>query len=360
MAIKWLYNFHTGKLDQTSVEDAWLLNGNTLGAKKTIGSIDNQDFGIITNGLDRVTVLGSNGYVGIGTTNPLHRLDVVGNININTNGTAMLMSSYQGADSVGYNSFIGGGGQSSIGEVGATYKGSYNSAQGVNALFSNTTGFNNSAQGLSALRFNTTGNSNSAQGVNALYFNTTGNSNSAQGMNALFSNTTGNYNSAQGLSALRFNTTGNSNSAQGVSALYSNTTGYYNSAQGYAALFSNTTGYYNSAQGASAGRSITTGSSNTFVGYYAGYHASQLTSAVNSMALGNGTYTTANNQVVLGNDSIVETLLKGKVTLNNIQVFSQYTTATEPAYVKGAQFFNTTLNKMRIGGATVWETVQST
>ncbi|HNU95497.1 MAG TPA: hypothetical protein PKK32_00825, partial [Candidatus Paceibacterota bacterium] len=26
----------------------WLLNGNTLGSKKTIGSIDNQDFGIIT------------------------------------------------------------------------------------------------------------------------------------------------------------------------------------------------------------------------------------------------------------------------------------------------------------------------
>ena len=80
MAIKWLYNFHTGKLDQTSVEDAWLLNGNTLGAKKTIGSIDNQDFGIITNGLDRVTVLGSNGYVGIGTTNPTYKLDVNGTI----------------------------------------------------------------------------------------------------------------------------------------------------------------------------------------------------------------------------------------------------------------------------------------
>jgi len=63
--------------------------------------------------------------------------------------------------------------------------------------------------------------------------------------------------------------------------------------------------------------------------------------------------------VVLGNDSIVETLLKGKVTLNNIQVFSQYTTATEPAYVKGAQYFNTTLNKMRIGGASAYETVTS-
>ena len=38
----------------------------------------------------------------------------------------------------------------------------------------------------------------------------------------------------------------------------------------------------------------------------------------------------------------------------------QFTTATEPAYVKGAQFFNTTLNKIRIGGATAYETVTST
>jgi hypothetical protein len=37
----------------------------------------------------------------------------------------------------------------------------------------------------------------------------------------------------------------------------------------------------------------------------------------------------------------------------------QFTTATEPAYVKGAQFFNTTLDKMRIGGATAYETVTS-
>jgi hypothetical protein len=40
-------------------------------------------------------------------------------------------------------------------------------------------------------------------------------------------------------------------------------------------------------------------------------------------------------------------------------ILGQYTTATEPAYVKGAQFFNTTLNKMRIGGATAYETVTS-
>jgi hypothetical protein len=37
----------------------------------------------------------------------------------------------------------------------------------------------------------------------------------------------------------------------------------------------------------------------------------------------------------------------------------QATTAAAPAYVKGAMYFDTTLNKLRIGGVTAWETVTS-
>ena len=37
----------------------------------------------------------------------------------------------------------------------------------------------------------------------------------------------------------------------------------------------------------------------------------------------------------------------------------QYTTANAPAYKKGAMYFDTTLNKLRVGGATAWETVTS-
>lgn len=37
----------------------------------------------------------------------------------------------------------------------------------------------------------------------------------------------------------------------------------------------------------------------------------------------------------------------------------QATTVAAPAYVKGAMYFDTTLNKLRIGGATAWETVTS-
>jgi hypothetical protein len=34
-------------------------------------------------------------------------------------------------------------------------------------------------------------------------------------------------------------------------------------------------------------------------------------------------------------------------------------TASAPAYVKGAIYFDTTLNKLRVGGASGWETVTS-
>ena len=37
----------------------------------------------------------------------------------------------------------------------------------------------------------------------------------------------------------------------------------------------------------------------------------------------------------------------------------QATTAYAPAYVKGAIYFDTTLNKLRVGGATAWETITS-
>jgi hypothetical protein len=49
----------------------------------------------------------------------------------------------------------------------------------------------------------------------------------------------------------------------------------------------------------------------------------------------------------------------GNIASTGFMKSGQFTTATEPAYVKGAQFFNTTLNKMRIGGATAYETVTS-
>ena len=55
----------------------WLKDGNTIGAKKTIGSVDNFDVGIITNNVERITVL-KDGKVGIGTTAPQEKLHISG------------------------------------------------------------------------------------------------------------------------------------------------------------------------------------------------------------------------------------------------------------------------------------------
>ena len=151
----------------------------------------------------------------------------------------------------------------------------------------------NSAIGDGALQSNTTGYYNLANGVNALYSNTTGYSNTANGFQALYSNTTGYQNTANGVNALLSNTTGFDNTANGVNALYSNTTGYSNTANGFQALYSNTTGYQNTANGFQAGygatgtNANTTGSNNTFIG----------NEAVGSSA-------TASNVITLGNSAI--------------------------------------------------------
>jgi hypothetical protein len=131
-------------------------------------------------------------------------------------GTAILFSSFKGANSDGNNIFVGGGGQSSVGAVGSTYLGSDNSAFGMNALLGNTTGFYNSAFGHDALLSNTTGYDNSAFGMNALLGNTTGFYNSAFGWQALSSITTGTNNTAIGYSTGMNLTTGSDNTIIGA------------------------------------------------------------------------------------------------------------------------------------------------
>jgi Chaperone of endosialidase len=110
-----------------------------------------------------------------------------------------------------------------------------NTAIGVEALLSNTTGTDNTASGVLALASNTTGSSNTASGIFALLANTTGFNNTASGRSAAQFNTTGSSNTASGFSALTFNTTGFANTASGVLALQSNTTGNLNTAIGFAA-----------------------------------------------------------------------------------------------------------------------------
>ena len=96
-------------------------------------------------------------------------------------------------------------------------------------------GIQNTALGLGALQSNTTGSYNTAIGEAALRDNTSGSENMASGQGALIENSTGSGNTAIGTQALQHNTTGSQNTAYGLGALTSNATGNNNIAIGYAA-----------------------------------------------------------------------------------------------------------------------------
>ncbi len=266
-----------------------------LYAKTAGGGASGADIDWIISGNDMYS--GVPGNVGIGTTSPGEKLDVEGNINVDSvykiNGETVLSVAGTentlvgvdvGPNNTGYNnSAVGyqalysnttGFFNSAVGHM-ALYSnttGRDNTAVGTRALWSSTTGGNNSAVGRGALYANTTGEDNSAVGRIALYSNTTGFDNTAIGKEALRSNTTGYQNSAVGNEALWSNSTGNSNSAIGSRALYFNTTGSNNSAMGNYALQSNTEGFDNSAMGYQAGYSNSIGSGNVFLGFQAGYN----------------------------------------------------------------------------------------
>jgi hypothetical protein len=98
-------------------------------------------------------------------------------------------------------------------------------------LLSGNTG--NTALGISALETNTTGTDNTAVGIGALAENITGSNNTAVGLLALQNNTSASNNTAVGEGALQTNTTGTNNTAVGASALVNNITGTNNTAIGY-------------------------------------------------------------------------------------------------------------------------------
>jgi hypothetical protein len=227
---------------------------------------------------------------------------------IKTNGTGALFSTYRNpTNSDGYNIWIGGGGYSVIGNPGYTLFGSYNTALGYGALFSDNSGFENTAVGYCALHANTgdwTGGAyNTAIGTNALSTNTTGNYNDAHGWQALYLNTTGSQNAALGTNSLNGNTQGNYNTAVGTSSLGNNTTGSFNTAIGWQA-------------GENGGVPLNTMSYCTFLGASA---LATIDGIVNSTAIGYGAQVTASNQMVYGNASVAAHVFPhGTVTISNL------------------------------------------
>ena len=168
-------------------------------------------------------------------------------------------------------------------------------------------------------------NTNTAVGVNAGYSNTTGNSNSFVGVNAGYSNTTGNSNSFVGRGAGFSNTTGTNNSFVGVQAGYSNTTGNNNSFVGLQAGYSNTTGNNNSFVGLQAGVYIADGVTGLTISNnscFFGVNTKGTQNATNENvfcynATGNGS-----NTVTIGDSNITNNFFRGALSLNGTQVIS--------------------------------------
>ena len=211
---------------------------------------------VLGNGEIQKTILRGN--VGIGTTNPTAKLEVLG------------------SDAIINSVNIGRGG----GNI------STNTRFGTDALLNNTTGIDNTAIGKEALRNNTLGRYNTAIGREALRDNTSGSDNTAIGKEALRNNTLGNSNTAIGREALFF--------VSGVEQDANTAIGY--SAGSY--LSSN-----NNPPLAKVKYSV-------FIGADTKANANN---EENQIVIGYGAESLGSNTVVLGNDQIVKTILRGNV-----------------------------------------------
>ena len=328
-------------------------------------------------GSKRVMTLDGNGNVGIGTSSPEAVLDVAGTDAIlfprgtdanrpsavegmmryntdedkfeayqnsawqdilTTGGGSIAIDDLSDAakEDTGYNMFIGHeGGSFGVDDT-------YNLAIGHTALASldNSDADFNTAIGYNAMTANTEGYNSVAVGYGALAANTTGANNVAIGNNALVTNTEG-YNSlAIGINALRENTTGYANTAVGPNALRENTEGYINTAIGYA-----------------AGRYISDGSTaneTSFRSIYIGSNTRALADGgENEIVIGHSAEGIGDNSVVLGDDSILTTVLRGDVGIgieDPSEMLHLYTSDTN-AYLNIESGGNTRTNLFGVEGS---------
>ena len=218
---------------------------------------------------------------------------------------------------------------------------------------------------------NVSGDSNIGIGYNALNAATAGSSNIAIGTLALRSATGSGVQSniAIGDNAMQAMTSSAANIAIGTGAMYNSVSVDHSIAIGQNALQAMATTDFHVAIGDSALELALGGTGLVAIGYragfgggynfssnsiYIGYNATNTAATEdNSIVIGANAVGQGSNVIVFGNSSHTDTMLFGRINI------PKYTTAGAPSYVKGALYFDTTLNKLRVGGASAWETVTS-
>ncbi|OGS06894.1 MAG: hypothetical protein A2270_00465, partial [Elusimicrobia bacterium RIFOXYA12_FULL_51_18] len=247
-------------------------------------------------------IVGYSGNVGIGTTNPTHRLRVEGDVLATSSITAS--GDISGARYMINGStvlaILPGSGSFAVGpDISTGNTGDYNLFVGSSAGRSNTSGASNTFMGYNAGRTNSTGLVNTFLGTGAGYKNTTVSSNTFVGAWAGYNNTAGWGNAFFGSYAGYTNsgTSGVANTFVGANAGYTNSNSSDNTYLGYQAGYKGTNSS-NTLLGSAAGYN-NTATNNTFVGSYVGYGN---TTGANNTFLGSNT---AYNNSTGGNNTFV-------------------------------------------------------